>query len=84
MRQPFFDDQPESELVTDLGQEICNNDRFASAGHPKQDTMLRRVPEPCSDPDQVPSGSIVNCFGPVEVTGKGRRPRDNIIPGATA
>ena len=42
MRQPFFDDQPESEPVSHLRQQIRNNDRFASAGHSKQDAVLAR------------------------------------------
>jgi hypothetical protein len=69
MRQPFFDDQPESEPVSDLGQQIRDNDRLPRAGHPKQDAMLRRISEPRPDPDQITPGAIVNCFSPFQMPG---------------
>ena len=53
MRQAFFDDQPKSEPVPNLGQQIRDNDRLARSGHPKQDAMLRRVSESGPDPDQI-------------------------------
>jgi hypothetical protein len=45
-RQPFFDDQPESEPVSYLCQEIRNNDRFASAGHTERYAVLGNIPKP--------------------------------------
>jgi hypothetical protein len=40
VRQAFFDDQPEPEPMADLCEQIRDNDRFASAGHSKQDATL--------------------------------------------
>jgi hypothetical protein len=41
MRQPFFDNQAESEPVSNLGQKIGDNDRLPRAGHSEQDAVLR-------------------------------------------
>jgi hypothetical protein len=44
--QTFFDNQPESELVPYLCQQIRNYDRFASAGHTEQYAVLRSISQP--------------------------------------
>jgi hypothetical protein len=52
MRQAFFHDQPESEPMPNLGQQVRDNDRLACAGHSKQDAVLRSVSKPAPDPDR--------------------------------
>src|SRR5580704_4658458 len=78
VRQAFFHDQPESEPMPNLGQQVRDNDRLACAGHSKQDAVLRSVSEPAPDPDQVPSRPVVNGFSPFEVPGERRGPRDQV------
>ena len=78
MRQAFFHDQPESEAMPDLGQQVRDNDRLACAGHSKQDAVLRSVSKPAPDPDQVPSRPVVNGFSPFEVPGERRGPGDQV------
>ena len=46
--------------VKHLGDRVLDNDRLTGAGHSKQYAMLRSVSQPGPDPDQIPSGSVVN------------------------
>jgi hypothetical protein len=78
MRQPFFDDQPESEAMSCLGQKIRDNDRFSRTGHSKQDTVLRSVSQPRPYPDKIASGAIVYCLGPFQVPGERRGPGNQV------
>ena len=78
VRQSFFDDQPEAKPVSNLGQEIRDDDRFSGARHSKQHTMLRGVTQPGPDAHQIASGAIVNCFRPFQMAGEGRRPWNQI------
>src|SRR5215471_14357432 len=57
-----------------LCKEICDDDRFACPGHPKQNTVLRRISQAGSDADQITSCTIVYRFGAVQMSCERRRP----------
>src|SRR5258708_15504188 len=64
--------------MTDLGQQITQNDRLAGAGHAEEDTMLWRVTNTGSDSNQVAASSVVNRFGIFQMTGESGGPRGQI------
>ena len=68
VRESFLHDQAESEPMSDLGEKISDNNRFSGPGHAEQDPVLWSVPQPCSDSDKIPFGSVVNRFGFVQMS----------------
>src|SRR5215469_1511534 len=78
MRKAFFHYEPESKPMPDLGEQITYDDRFARAGHSKENTMLRRVADPGPNPNQVSARAVINCFCILEMTSESGRPGNQI------
>jgi hypothetical protein len=78
VREAFFNNESETEAVTNLSEQITNNYRLTRTRMPKRTPCFRVLPISVLIPTKLPRAPLLNCFRIVQVASERSRAGNQI------